>query len=120
MTNDMSKLLNLPTEVETEIIEKIRDYIGQPGVLESALGALIISQHYGWRVSKLTHTPSTYSKYEKILGLKFQEHSPEETEFSRKCNAFKIAKKLNSFWAVVRGKIHVDNKTHFEELDSNS
>lgn len=111
----MSKLLNLSTEVEAEIIKNIRNYVGQGPVLESALGALIISQHFGWRVTKLLHNPSTYSKYEKILGVKFKEFSPEDTQYSRKFNGFKIAKKLNSFWAVVRGKIPVENKIYFEK-----
>ena len=117
MGEKMEKLLNLSPELEAKLVKAVRSYSGNSSVLESALGTLIVGQHYGWRVIKLIHNQTTYKKYEKVLGIKFQDLCEEETKISRKSVGYKIAKSLNSFWAVVRGKIPVENKTSFVEIE---
>lgn len=99
------------TESETEVLETaINEFQGQLGVLESAAGALIVGQKFGWRVLQIAHSQTTLKKYEKILGLKFKDVCPERTELSKKSIGLRIADKLKSFWAVALGKTPVKNK----------
>jgi len=108
-------MLDLPKKIEKKIEENIKEFHGDPTTLESAVGALIVGQYYGWRVLKMLHSPATYLKYEKILGIKFADHMRERTEQSTKCRGIRIADKLNSFWSVVRGKHKIPNKGYFEK-----
>lgn len=114
---ETKKLLVLDPEVEQQIIKSIEEYRGQGSVLGSALGALVVGQHYGWRVLKMLHNQSTYSKYEKILGIKFTDLCDERTEFSRKSIGLTVADKIKSFWAVVRGEVKVENKGMLVEAE---
>ena len=109
--NFTNKLLKLSSEEEARLVKAIREFKGQVPVLESAMGALLVGQHYGWRVLKIVHNQTTYNKYEKILGVKFQDVCPERTDLSKKSVGLKIADAANSFWAVVRGKIEAPGKT---------
>lgn len=109
-------LLKLTKEQDQLILKKVEEFRGQSSIVENALGALIIGQHYGWRVLKIIHSPSTYKKYEKILGIEFQELCPEDTKLSSKSLGYKMAKKLKSFWSVVMGKTKVEGKREFTAL----
>ena len=112
----MKKLLKLTKDQEQQVLLKVEEYKGNSSSLENALGALIIGQHYGWRVLKIIHGPATYKKYEKILDIDFQEVCPEVTRLSTKNYGYKIAKNLKSFWAVVMGKTKVEGKRDFTDL----
>lgn len=103
-------LLNFQPKTEAIVAESIARFTGQATTLESALGALIVGQHYGWRVLKMLHNPSTYRKYEKILGIRFEDVCHERTQLTRKSVGMQIADKLQSFWAVARGKKRVPDK----------
>ena len=103
-------LIDLQPDIEEVIIKSMSEYRGLGTTLESAVGALVIGQHFGWRVLKMFHNPSTYNKYEQILGVSFKEVCPERTEFSKKSVGVKAADKLKSFWAVARGKKQIANK----------
>lgn len=103
--------LNLSEEQEQILLQNIKEFRGVGNTLESALGALIMGQYFGWRVLKILHNPLTYRRYEKILGLKFQGVCPEKTEYSEtKSVGYAITQKLGSFWAVVMGKRKVEDK----------
>ena len=110
------KLLKLTKEQDQQIFKVVEEYRGFPDKLENALGALIVGQHYGWRVLKIIHGPATYKKYEELLGLEFQKLCPEETKLSSKNYGYKIAKSLKSFWSVVMGKTKVEGKREFTAL----
>lgn len=111
MSNDLSRLLVLDEATEKLILKKMDDFQGLGTSLESALGALIIGQYFGWRILKLLHTPTTYRRYEKALGVKFQDVCPEITEKGkRKSIGYAITEKLGSFWAVIMGRKKVPNK----------
>jgi hypothetical protein len=60
--------LNLSEEQEQILLQNIKEFRGVGTTLESALGALIMGQYFGWRVLKILHNPLTYRRYEKILG----------------------------------------------------
>lgn len=128
MKNNITRLLVLDENTEQKIIQSIEDYRGLGTTLESALGALIVGQHFGWRVLKLIHTPITYRNYEKVLGIEFKDVCPEITETGkRKSVGYAITEKLGSFWAVIMGKRKVPEKgligseeevkQHLAELD---
>ena len=104
------QVLQLESVERGKLIETIQKYRGQSTTLESALGALIVGQHYGWRVLKIVHGNRTYNKYQDILGVKFEDLCPERTEISHRSLGLAAADRLNSFWAVVRGKRKVANK----------
>ncbi len=103
--------LNLSEEQEQILLQNIKEFRGVGTTLESALGALIMGQYFGWRVLKILHNPLTYRRYEKILGIKFQDVCPESTHYSEtKSVGYAITQKLGSFWAVVMGKCKVADK----------
>ncbi len=103
--------LNLSEEQEQIILKNIKEFRGVGTTLESALGALIMGQYFGWRVLKILHNPLTYRRYEKILGLSFQDVCPETTGYSEtKSVGYAITQKIGSFWAVVMGKRKVEDK----------
>jgi hypothetical protein len=104
-------LLTIDKETEEIILQKMKDFQGLSSTLESALGALVIGQYLGWRVLKLTHNPATYRRYEKVLGIKFQDVCPEITDMGKKKSVgYAITQKLGSFWAVIMGRTKVPNK----------
>ncbi len=110
------------SDEEIATIEKsIKDFRGISTTLESALGALIIGNKMGWRVLKMCHSPATLKKYEKILGISYEELCPERTELSKKNFGLVAADKLKSFWAVATGKKPIKNKSDLgqpEEVES--
>ncbi len=111
MTDNNIKLLDLDEEAEKIILHNIKDFRGIGTTLESALGALVLGHAFGWRVLKLLHTPSTYRRYEKALGIEFKNVCPEITELGKqKSVGYAITEKLGSFWAVVMGKRKVADK----------
>lgn len=107
-------LINLTEEQNTILEAKIETFKGTVDVLESAIGALVVGQKYGWRVAKMVHSPATIKKYEKLLGLKFEDVCPERTKLSKRNVGLRIADKLKSFWAVALGKTAVPNKAHLD------
>jgi hypothetical protein len=110
-TDNPRKLLVIDDETEKKILQNMREFRGIGTTLESALGALVIGQYFGWRVLKLMHNPATYRKYEKVLGIEFKAVCPEITEFGKKKSiGYAITEKLGSFWAVVMGKRKVADK----------
>ncbi|HRB96505.1 MAG TPA: hypothetical protein PKY67_02175 [Nitrosomonas sp.] len=108
--------LNLSEEQEQILLKNIKEFRGVGTTLESALGALIMGQYFGWRVLKILHNPLTYRRYENILGIKFQDVCPETTHYSEtKSVGYAITQKLGSFWAVVMGKRKVADKGLIED-----
>ena len=86
-----------------EAIQKLsKEYVGDLGVLESALGAVLIAQMYGWKVLRMCHGSNAYAKYERMLGIKFKDECPERTELSRKSLGLWAADRIDDFWAVVK------------------
>ncbi|SFL01821.1 hypothetical protein SAMN05216302_102648 [Nitrosomonas aestuarii] len=111
MTDNPKQLLVLNEEDEQTILHQMREFRGIGTTLESALGALILGQYFGWRVLKLLHNPATYRRYEKALGIEFKNVCPEITEMGKKKSiGYAITEKLGSFWAVVMGKRKVPEK----------
>lgn len=110
-TEELQRLLVLDDETEQRILQNMKEFRGVGTTLESALGALVLGQFFGWRVLKILHNPATYRKYEKVLGIEFKNLCPEITDFGQKKSiGYAITEKLGSFWAVVMGKRKVAEK----------
>ena len=109
---DIFMNINLSNKDMNKLDNAIDLYTGPAQVLESAIGTLVVGQMYGLRVLKMCHTHSSLRKYEKILGLKFEDVCPEATEITSRCRGIQIAEKLGGYWKVVRGEVKVENKTH--------
>ena len=103
-------LPELTDEQLATIETSIKDFRGLASTLESALGALIIGHKLGWRVLKMCHSSATLKKYEKVLGIKYEEVCPERTDLSKKNYGVVAADKLKAFWAVATGKKPIKNR----------
>lgn len=118
MNEPQTRLLTIDQKTEELILQKMQEFKGIATTLESALGALMVGQYFGWRVLKLLHTPATYRHYEKVLGIKFQDVCPEITEMGKKKSiGYAITEKLGSFWAVIMGRKKVPNKGNLDDED---
>ncbi|MCP4978376.1 MAG: hypothetical protein GY931_19695 [Maribacter sp.] len=104
------RLFDLDPEVEQTILKSVKDFRGIMTTMESAVGAVVIGQHLGWRGLKMLHNPSTYNKYEKLLGIKFKDICPEETKYSKRLLGIAISKQVGAFWDIVMGRRKVKNK----------
>ena len=107
-------MIKLDEELKNQLEEAVKNYQGNGNTLETALGAVLMGQMFGWRVLKMMHNPTTYSKYEKILGIKFRDICKEETKFTQRNVGMKIVAKLQNFWDVVRGTYQVKDKGHIK------
>lgn len=111
MEDNPRKLLVLNEATEQKILQQMDAFRGNGTLLESALGALVVGQYFGWRVLKLLHNPATYRRYEKTLGIEFKDVCPEITELGKKKSiGYAVTEKLGSFWAVIMGRRKVPEK----------
>jgi hypothetical protein len=118
MKDEKIRLLVLDDEKEQIILQKMKDFQGIGTTLESALGALVMGQYFGWRVLKLLHNPATYRRYEKALGVDFKDVCPEITNLGKeKSIGYAITEKLGSFWAVIMGRKKVPAKGNFASAE---
>jgi hypothetical protein len=101
MTND---------ELVAHIEHVIANYEGDAESLSGAIGALMIGRSYGWRVLRIVIAGSSYTKYQRILGLEFKSVLPAVTEMSKRSRGYVIVTRLKNFWDVVRGVATIDSK----------
>ncbi|MDY0743965.1 hypothetical protein SNE35_05590 [Paucibacter sp. R3-3] len=93
-------------EIQGLIDRAIEDFNGNLNDLGSAIGMVMLSRRYGWRVVLLIHSPNTVRKYLKILGLKnLRDVAPEVGELAHRSNAWRLVDGTANFWKVVRGQI---------------
>ena len=85
--------------------EAVKNYSGHVQTLETAIGALIVGQHIGWKVLLLIHDKKTIRKYEKALGIKFRDYMDETGALSHKSIAWCAVQKVSNFWKAVSGEI---------------
>lgn len=89
------------------LIDKaIKEYSGDSGELERAIGMFLFGRRLGWRVVYLMHDKKTIRKYEGHLHIKdIRDYMREETDLSHKSVAYSIVKRLGSFWKAVKGEV---------------
>jgi hypothetical protein len=104
----ITSILN-PDDVET--IKKAADnFSGQLPVLGSAFGAFVIGRLYGWRVLRIVYDAKTYSKYQKLLGIKFSDVFEERGALATRSQGLRWADKNDEFWKIIRGQISVEGR----------
>lgn len=89
-------------KIDNDLIERIRTFKGLGTTLESAVGAYVLGNVYGWRAVFMMHNQKTVARYNKILGFRIQDVCPEYTKFSDRFFAIRAARKASSFWAVAK------------------
>lgn len=88
------------------VIDKALDgYKGQVGLIEQAVGVLVLGRRLGWRVTYLVHGNRTIGRYQDILGVKFRDALPEVGDFAQKSLAWRIVSGVGKFWDVIKGRV---------------
>lgn len=83
----------------------VKEYEGDLGQLESAIGMMFVCQQFGWRPMILVHDKKTIRNYERILDIKFREAFEPEGPLAQRSVAYRLATKLGNFWKRVNGEI---------------
>lgn len=82
---------------------KASEYTGLGGDLISAVGVLVLSRFYGWRVIRLIASRRQWNVANKIFG-NIKSMTPERGEYARKSVGLAIADKLGDYWSYMRGQ----------------
>ncbi|MCH9693883.1 MAG: hypothetical protein K0U72_05185 [Gammaproteobacteria bacterium] len=106
----ITPLLDVDDELEAYLCKHIANFRGQGSDLQSALGALVLGQHFGWRALRIMHSPKTIRKYDRVLGRKLKDLCPPDTHLADKLLGVRFANKIGAFWDVVTGRRTIANK----------
>ncbi|MCL5946344.1 MAG: hypothetical protein M1472_05775 [Planctomycetes bacterium] len=72
---------------------------GQLTEIESAIGALLVGQMFGYRVLQLVHSPATCKKYARLLGVEsLQEVCPATNVYSQRHHLFRVMQQFTDWW----------------------
>lgn len=71
----------------------------------SAVGVFFLGFQLGWKPLYLMHSRNSIKKYEKILGVQFQEIFPPVGDKASRSYAWSIAENVSNFWKAVKGEI---------------
>jgi hypothetical protein len=72
---------------------------GQIDMMESAIGALVIGQTFGWRVLYIVHSYESLHAYCDYLGIKsFKEHCPEVGPYAMRNKGFRLLQKFQGIF----------------------
>lgn len=87
-----------------ELIErKSEEFTGQCDDLGAAVGILVLSRLFGWRVMRLVSNRRHWQITIKIFG-DIKKITPERGKLARKSIGLKIADKLGEYWDLISGK----------------
>lgn len=87
-----------------ELIEKVSDeYTGQCDDLAAAVGILVLSRLFGWRVMRLVSSRRHWQVATKAFG-DIKKLTPERGKLARKSIGLKLADKLGDYWDLISGK----------------
>jgi len=94
---------NLITDQEMlDLMElKADEYVGLGGDLISAVGVLVLSRFYGWRVIRLIASRRQWNVAIKIFG-NIKVMTPERGKYARKSVGLAIADKIGDYWSYMR------------------
>ena len=82
---------------------KANEFTGIGGDLISAVGILVLSRFYGWRVMRLIASRRQWNVTVKIFG-DIKKMTPERGQYARKSVGLSIADKLGDYWSYMRGQ----------------
>jgi hypothetical protein len=93
----------------------IDKFHGDSSQLESAIGALILGQHVGWKVMMLIHSRATLKNYAVILGVAdIRKLMPPTGPMSHRSIAWRLVEGTKNFWKAVRGELGGIKSTELE------
>lgn len=107
MNNPTSKKFSITEPVNTQLHTICKNFSGNIHLLEGAIGCLVISHYFGWRVAKIVHGKHRWNKYKKLLGIEIEQVCEDVTELSSKNIAFKVWKETGRYWDVVMDRIKI-------------
>ncbi|MAD52845.1 hypothetical protein [Idiomarina sp. UBA3162] len=110
----------LTDEQNARLQSSIAEFKGHVSTIETAIGAIVIGQRYGWRVLRMVHSSNTMKKYEKAIGLSYEEICPEETELSTRNVGYRASKVIGKYWDIVMGRHKVERKAELDEEETQS
>jgi hypothetical protein len=108
----MSKSKHVTVDIRGEVYQRITRSVaafnGDLRVLESAIGALVIGQSFGWKALYFVHSHRTLKKYAEVLGFKsledLRDSMPFEGPHTDRLRVLQAIKSVKEFWAVVTGE----------------
>lgn len=95
--------------------QAIKEFQGDFGDLESAIGMYLLGRLVGWKVLVLIHNKRTIKKYEQILGISIREAFQETGPFTSKSLGYEISQKLNYFWKAVAGEVPLEHRRELQK-----
>jgi len=96
------------------IIENaVATYEGDIGILESALGVLVLGAYVGRRPLLIAHGTKTLGKYQSILKVDLRQVLPPVGVLAHRCDGYVNASQSPSFWKCVKGQIKIQNRARF-------
>lgn len=82
---------------------KASEFTGIGGDLISAVGILVLSRFYGWRVMRLIASRRQWNVTVKIFG-NIKKITPERGQYARKSIGLALADKIGDYWSYMRGQ----------------
>ncbi len=82
---------------------KASEFTGIGGDLISAVGILVLSRFYGWRVMRLIASRRQWNVTVKIFG-DIKKMTPERGQYARKSVGLALADKIGDYWSYMRGQ----------------
>ena len=82
---------------------KASEFTGIGGDLVSAVGVLVLSRFYGWRVMRLIVSRRQWNVAVKIFG-DIKKMTPERGQYARKSIGLALADKIGDYWSYMRGQ----------------
>lgn len=82
---------------------KASEFTGIGGDLISAVGILVLSRFYGWRVMRLIASRRQWNVTVKIFG-DIKKMTPDRGQYARKSVGLALADKIGDYWSYMRGQ----------------
>lgn len=105
----------LTDEQNAKLQRSISDFNGHASTVETAIGAIVFGQLYGWRVLRMVHSANTLKKYEAAIGLSYEDICPETTELSERNIGFRASRAIGKYWDIVMGRYKVERKAELDD-----
>jgi hypothetical protein len=96
-------------DFESHVDNLSSEFKGDLSHLSSALGALSVGRQYGWKVLRITTSPLSYRRHQKILKLDFKDVLLSHTALSTKCRGYNWVEEFGNFWKVCHGEAKIDS-----------
>ncbi len=98
------------SEIQEITYRAIAHFEGNAEKLETAIGALYLGIHLGWKTLYIIHNKRTIRQFEEILGITFKEYFDDVLPGSRRSPGYTKAEDQKKYWKVVNGTFQVPLK----------